>query len=262
MQIARFNAGATILSEGEAGDTAFLIASGSVEVSIGKGAKARSLGVLTAGDVFGEMSLIEPGPRSATVKAVTDTECFVTSYEAFVSSAQTDPERAVQLMKTLVRRLRQMNERMARIDPDTGHRIQQWLHVILAGLDEQRRAVGAGDGDPAARAAHAAADRALPDRGRRDREGRAGPRVHAAAEHRGLPEAVVRQGRGDRPRHLEPVRRRRGAGVPRALRPLGAERRAPAAAGGAGDHARPVPPQHVPRDAADVRQRRRAASRW
>ena len=40
------------------------------------------------------------------------------------------------------------------------------------------------------------------------------------------------------------------------------ERRAPAPPRGAGDHARPVPAQHVPRHAADVRLRRRAASRW
>ena len=60
------------------------------------------------------MSLIEPGPRSATVKAVTDVECFVTTYDAFLASAQTDPQRAVEVMQTLVRRLRQMNERMAR----------------------------------------------------------------------------------------------------------------------------------------------------
>ena len=136
VQTVKFNAGDTILSEGDAGDTAFLIIAGSVEVSIGGGAKAKSLGTLHAGDVFGEMSLIEPGPRSATVRAVTDAECFVTTYDAFIASAQADPEHAVQLVKTLVRRLRQMNERMAKINPGMGHRIQQWLHVILAGLDD------------------------------------------------------------------------------------------------------------------------------
>ena len=77
MQTVKFNAGDTILSEGEDGDTAFLIVSGSVEVSVGEGARAKTVGTLIAGDVFGEMSLIEPGPRSATVKAVTDTECLV-----------------------------------------------------------------------------------------------------------------------------------------------------------------------------------------
>ena len=130
-------------SEGEAGDTAFLIVSGSVEVSIGAGAKAKKVETLKAGEVFGEMSLIDPGPRSATVRALTDTECFVTSYEDFATTAQADPEQTVELMKTLVRRLRKMNERMTRVNPDTGHRIQQWLHVILAGIDEQDALSGA-----------------------------------------------------------------------------------------------------------------------
>src|SRR5262245_2987681 len=137
MQTAKFNAGDTILSEGEAGDTAFLIVSGSVDVSIGEGAKAKSVATLEAGDVFGEMSLIEPGPRSATVKAVTDTECIVTTYEDFIATAQADPQTAVEFMKTLVRRLRLANERMARMNPGIGHRIQQYLQVILAGLDER-----------------------------------------------------------------------------------------------------------------------------
>ncbi len=143
MQTVKFRAGETILSEGEAGDTAFLIIAGSVEVSIRAGDAAKTVSTLKAGEVFGEMSLIDPGPRSATVKALADTECFVTTYDAFLASAQTDPERTVELMQTLVRRLRKMNERMTRVSPEMGHRIQQWLHVILAGLDEHEALSGA-----------------------------------------------------------------------------------------------------------------------
>src|SRR5579871_5266561 len=143
MQSVRFKARETILSEGEPGDTAFLIVSGSVEVTIGEGTKAKFVGTLDAGDVFGEMSLIDPGPRSATVKAVADTECLVTSYDEFIATAQADPDRAITFMKTMVRRLRQMNERMARLNPGMGHRIQQYLQVILTGLDERDGLSGA-----------------------------------------------------------------------------------------------------------------------
>ena len=66
MHYVRFNAGDTIIAEGESGDTAYLIVSGSVEVSVGDGDKQRILATLNAGDVFGEMCLIEPGLRSAT----------------------------------------------------------------------------------------------------------------------------------------------------------------------------------------------------
>ncbi|MFO1210937.1 MAG: DUF924 family protein [Amaricoccus sp.] len=137
MHSVNFRAGDVILAEGTAGDTAYLIVSGSVEVTVGEGPRARHLGTLGPGDVFGEMSLIEPGPRSATVRATTAVECRTTSYDEFIASAQSDPAQAAKLTKTLVRRLRQTNERLAKISPDQGHRIQQWLHVILAGLDEQ-----------------------------------------------------------------------------------------------------------------------------
>ena len=118
MQTVAFGAGDRIISEGDPGDTAFFIVTGSVEVSIGRGAGARIVGALTTGDVFGEMALIEPGPRSATVKAVTDVECLAASYSEFIDAIDAHPERAVGFMKVLVRRLRQMNELMERVGPD------------------------------------------------------------------------------------------------------------------------------------------------
>ena len=118
MQTVAFKAGDTIIAEGDEGDTAFCIVTGAVEVLIGQGAKARTVGVLNAGEVFGEMCLIEPGPRSATVKAATDVECLATSYEEFIEAIEDHPDRAVAFIKTLVRRLRQMNEMMESVSAD------------------------------------------------------------------------------------------------------------------------------------------------
>ncbi len=117
MRPVTFKAGEIIISEGDQGDTAFYVVDGTVEVEIGQGAKAKTVGTLSTGEVFGEMCLIEPGPRSATVKAVTDVECLATSYEEFIAAIEDHPERAVGFMKTLVRRLRQMNDLMASADP-------------------------------------------------------------------------------------------------------------------------------------------------
>ena len=116
MQTVVFKAGDVIIREGEEGDAAYFIVSGSVEVLIGEG--GRRVGALGAGEVFGEMCLIEPGPRSATVRALNDTECLAASYEEFNATIEDYPERAVAFMKTLVRRLRQMNELMEKIDPN------------------------------------------------------------------------------------------------------------------------------------------------
>ena len=116
MQTVAFKAGEVVIREGEEGDQAYFIVSGLVEVLIGAG--SRRVGELGAGEVFGEMCLIEPGPRSATVRAIADTECLAASYEEFIAAIEDYPERAVAFMKTLVRRLRQMNTLMEKIDPN------------------------------------------------------------------------------------------------------------------------------------------------
>ncbi len=118
MQTVAFKAGDTIIAKGDDGDTAFSIVTGSVEVSIGQGKKARTVGVLNAGEVFGEMCLIEPGPRSATVKAATDVECLAMSYKEFIEAIEVHPDRAAAFMKVLVRRIRQMNEMMESVGAD------------------------------------------------------------------------------------------------------------------------------------------------
>ena len=136
MQTVKLRAGDTIISEGEDGNTAFLIVSGSVQVSVGKETRAKTVATLTAGDVFGEMSLIEPGPRSATVMAVTDAECVATTYDEFIPLMQNDPQRAITFMGSLVRKLREMNNLLSIAPAEVlGQRIQQSLQVILAGLE-------------------------------------------------------------------------------------------------------------------------------
>jgi CRP/FNR family cyclic AMP-dependent transcriptional regulator len=117
MQKVAFKAGDTIISEGDEGDTAFFIVSGAVDVAVGR-ANPKIVGRLQTGEVFGEMSLIEPGPRSATVTAACDTECLAASYQDFISAIEENPERAVGFMKTLVRRLRKMNELLETVNPD------------------------------------------------------------------------------------------------------------------------------------------------
>jgi CRP/FNR family transcriptional regulator, cyclic AMP receptor protein len=120
MQNVAFKAGETIIREGEEGDTAFFIVSGAVDVIVGRGDKASVVGRLETGEVFGEMCLIEPGPRSATIVAASDTECLAVSYQDFIAGIEEKPERAVGFMKTLVRRLRKMNELLESASPGHG----------------------------------------------------------------------------------------------------------------------------------------------
>lgn len=71
-----FKVGGAIISEGDKANSAFLIISGEVEVTIGEVENVKTVESFKKGDVFGEKSLIELAKRTATVTAVTDTECI------------------------------------------------------------------------------------------------------------------------------------------------------------------------------------------
>ena len=66
--------GESIISEGDVGDTAFVVVTGSLEVCVGQGAEMAVLRALGPGDVFGEMAVFTSRPRSATVIATSDVE--------------------------------------------------------------------------------------------------------------------------------------------------------------------------------------------
>lgn len=112
-----YTAGQPIIEEGATGDTAFMIESGSAEVIVGEGKKAKRVATLEAGDVFGEMCLLDPGVRSATVKALSPLTCSVVTYDDLMSNLESNPSLALPYVKTLIMRLRQMNQLMADMDP-------------------------------------------------------------------------------------------------------------------------------------------------
>jgi CRP/FNR family cyclic AMP-dependent transcriptional regulator len=147
VKIVKFNAGDTILSEGDKGDTAFVILEGSVEVAVGSSERARIVGMLQAGEVFGEMSLIDSGPRSATIKAATDTTCLESSFDGFLELVEKNPNGAVTILKTFVRRLRQMNELVASMDSrnrgirEIASEFRASVEAVEISDDEQDRAL-------------------------------------------------------------------------------------------------------------------------
>ena len=97
-----FSEGAVITSEGEPGVGFFVIAEGSASVTVGGDARA-SLG---PGDYFGEMALIDEGPRSATVVAATDLRCLALTPWEFRPIVEDHPPVAWTMLQTLAQRLR------------------------------------------------------------------------------------------------------------------------------------------------------------
>jgi len=83
-----FYAGQKIFSEGDSGDRAYLIQDGEVEI-IKNGV---SLAVLSKGELFGEMALVDDQPRMATAKAQSDVSVVIISRDAFRDKlAKSDP---------------------------------------------------------------------------------------------------------------------------------------------------------------------------
>jgi CRP/FNR family transcriptional regulator, cyclic AMP receptor protein len=97
-----FAQGATIIEEGEPGVGFYMILSGSVEVRRG----GKALAKLSAGNFFGEMTLLDNMRRSADVVATAPATCFVLSGWSFAGIIRSDPEIALGLLKEMVKRLR------------------------------------------------------------------------------------------------------------------------------------------------------------
>jgi CRP/FNR family transcriptional regulator, cyclic AMP receptor protein len=91
----------------------FLIASGDVKVFLTGGeGKETILALLTKGDFFGEMSLIDGEPRSASVKAFTKADLLVIHREDFLQQLQKFPDLSTALLLEMSRRLRKANRQI------------------------------------------------------------------------------------------------------------------------------------------------------
>ena len=94
--------GETVIMEGSGGAAFFLIESGEVSVSV-KGTERATLG---PGDYFGELALIDGGPRSATVVASTDLVCYGLTFWEFRPLVEANGAIAWKLLEALAKRLR------------------------------------------------------------------------------------------------------------------------------------------------------------
>lgn len=105
-QEASFGRGATLLREGEEGDFCYLIQSGKVEVFRMTGDGKIMLGEIGEGGVVGEMALIDPAPRSASVVAIEPTICRRINGAALDRALAASPPLARYLLQTFIRNIR------------------------------------------------------------------------------------------------------------------------------------------------------------
>lgn len=103
-------AGEILLYQNEAGEHMYIILQGSIEILLHTLEEfPRLLATLKTGDFFGEMSLLEGEPRSATARAAEETVLLEISRDHFLSMVTQEPSLSIRIMKTLSRRIRQQN---------------------------------------------------------------------------------------------------------------------------------------------------------
>ena len=91
-----FAVGHVFFHAGDPGDQAYLLNGGQVELLAGQAAPYKRVGLFGAGDVFGEMSLIEERPRVFTARAVTAVKATPITREEFEHQLTHDPARTRQ----------------------------------------------------------------------------------------------------------------------------------------------------------------------
>jgi len=112
-QIKKLSKDTTIFHAGDPADAVFVVASGRVKVVItSSDGKEFILTVLGAGQVFGEMALLESAPRSASVVTLSAVEVLVISRSDFQRLLDSNPRISQRLMAILSRRLRRANAKM------------------------------------------------------------------------------------------------------------------------------------------------------
>lgn len=106
--------GQTLFEEGEPGDRLYVILDGKVKLGHSSPDGRESLmAVLGPGEMFGELSLFDPGKRAATATALTDASVLELRNEQLMPWLAGRPEVAAALLQALARRLRRTNEAMA-----------------------------------------------------------------------------------------------------------------------------------------------------
>jgi CRP/FNR family transcriptional regulator, cyclic AMP receptor protein len=110
----RVQRGGIIFAEGEAGERMYVVLDGKVKLGhTSPDGRESLLAVLGPGEVFGELSLFDPGPRTATATAVTDTVVVGLGHADLRPWLTGRPEVAESLLQALAQRLRRTNEALA-----------------------------------------------------------------------------------------------------------------------------------------------------
>ncbi len=114
----QFNANDLIIKENDPGETAYIIESGKVAITKMTNGKKIHIATLTTGSTFGEMSMVDDLPRSASVTAMETTIVREFHRDDLYFAMKENPEIFGRFLKSIFERLREANKTIANMDPD------------------------------------------------------------------------------------------------------------------------------------------------
>lgn len=111
METVRLPKGSTLFSEGDQGDHLYVIIEGKLKLGTSSGdGRENLLSILGPGEMFGELSLFDAGPRTSTATAVTDVRLLSLGHNQVIPWVTAHPQVALDLLERLAQRLRRTNE--------------------------------------------------------------------------------------------------------------------------------------------------------
>ena len=114
MTMVKVPKGNTLFKEGDAGDRLFVVVEGKLKLGTSSlDGRENLLSILGPGDMFGELSLFDPGPRTATATAVTDARVLALAHDQVIGLVTQHPQVSLELLARLAQRLRRTNEVLA-----------------------------------------------------------------------------------------------------------------------------------------------------
>ena len=141
--------GAVIFLENDPGDCMYYIIEGKVNISRSSTEEEVHIATLGEGEIFGEMSLFDRLPRSATAKAYSETRLLTVDKKKFFASIIRDPTVAFKILEAMSMRTRRLNAKYMKARNEKFEALKVALNleqVCSMVLDEARQAVEADNG--------------------------------------------------------------------------------------------------------------------
>lgn len=129
-----FPEGHVIIKDGDEGDFAYLIQSGSVRIYKMQGNRELALNTLEAGDIFGEMSLLFGQKRTAFAKATKDCNLILINRQKLEDKLKNSDPTIRAIVKILTRRVEQSNKMLANKDNQVGNLAEAMYEIFNKAL--------------------------------------------------------------------------------------------------------------------------------